>query len=1636
MRKWLLGIAATIFGLSVMVACGEEEPSTPPASTTCTVTFDTCTDLQTNNIMAQEVAKGETLMKPIVVVTGANPNNAKVTGWYEDPEYTDEWNFLTDTVEKSMTLYAKWSNTYEITYYLGNEIETPMSTDKIEEGKPLKLMHDLADGYRSNGFFTSPDYTEEVVEGAPVTSDMNVYIHRSDEFYFDGKFIANRFTMEAAGGMGSKAGEIEYVEDGDYAKINYGYSTSLDPRAMLRYVTVDLTSSQKVKVTFKNLGGANALKFYFVARYEDEAPVDKQFFSEAAAVRYDYKPTEMNMSEDDEWVTITLDFAKETMFNGASLWGNAYDFTTLGIQSQYESKDENDLSNVLLIKSIEGVKDDTYVTTADSSAVQALKENDSAEDIKAAAGAQESVRGWIFPKDFGTITDNATTDNVTLYNKKEGLLFSTGFRETNAKVMLSAVKPEYVYDDQGNKVYDDEGNEIIANKEDLIDLNEYSTVKIRLRNFGYATTLRLQYKNHDGRMASYDFTINARDSQVTEYKINFYGADNYNGYLSTLTFIYESVGTDNAILIESVVFDEFEATQIPGFNFNDKNTDVLSNDGLEVGYVKEAKMTKFNVLESGASFEKDFDCFTNYGYAAMTMNYAMENAGVTNVNVALTIDGVVSSYDFAVTPEESSISLPLTDGGYISNVKVTFTGTGEIFIQDIRFSVDEDSAFDFSNSTLASIIKAKTWGDLVSFEAAVSATKYTYSEEKTTWKYYPSATDGDESMPLTGKAKMIIIYQNQGSVTSMNVGLGTVDMNKAGWKTAIVQPGDTGAAGYRILSGLKTNMKDGEWAHLEVNLSKYSGINANTALSSIIFQCYDSIFVRAVIFYNDPNQREVKFDLGENLGNAAEVTSQFIDLDGLVTKPSVAVNDNLGVIGWYKDADLTEEWNFAEDTVTDNVTLYAKWGNVYSVNYYVAGSAEPVLVDSVAEGGKLSLRSDVVADSYYKVLGYYTDADYTTAAVEGSEVTADTDIFVKVAVNFTAEDVANAFPVYPAGGGLDGSIVGESEYVEDGDYARINFGYAAKVGDPFMAYEGELLDISASQKLRMTFKYLGKANSVRFYFIVADKNGTPLVSNAYGETCSFTYTFGPLEKNMSEDDEWITKDFDLTTAAINGVSIWGQAQYLVKLRVQFSYLNTSPDDLSNEVLIKSIEGVEIENYDRNYGDTQAIKDLQVNDSAEDLEAAAGSQTAVDGWIFPKDNACVTESENVTLYHKTNGLLMSAAYGAKGAIFTLTPQDGKVIDLDELTTLNLRLKNLGYGTNLTITYTTANGSTDYVALIDARMSEFVTYSYNMFGKDNYEGTLVSLSLSFDSLGIDNAILIESISFEPFKAEELVGFNFNDRYAFGVENDETLTAIYDMDNLGTKFVVENGASFNKDITGFSMLGYKSMELSYTQADGVTAVKVALTINGATETYTYDVASGVTTLPLNASGDVANVAVSFVGAGEIVLNSITFGLDASVSFDFADEAALNALMAEWKNGAYDANSKSFKATNGDTRVYLGAQYAWGKGGEGSISLEGKSKIVVIYQNRGSVDKIDAGFGITSTLEDGWKGAIAETGTGGSKNYVVQTNMSEGEWAALEIDITNLNGVTAENAANWAVAMFRLTLADGMYLRAFSVI
>jgi uncharacterized repeat protein (TIGR02543 family) len=116
----------------------------------------------------------------------------------------------------------------------------------------------------------------------------------------------------------------------------------------------------------------------------------------------------------------------------------------------------------------------------------------------------------------------------------------------------------------------------------------------------------------------------------------------------------------------------------------------------------------------------------------------------------------------------------------------------------------------------------------------------------------------------------------------------------------------------------------------------------------------------------------------ESNGGSA-VDSVIVASGSLLPLPSKPAKSGYTFAGWYKDAELTNAWNFNTDTVTEDITLYAKWTEGVPQNFTVSfesngGSA----VDSVSvEEGSLLERPVNPVKTGYSFAGWYKDAELT-----------------------------------------------------------------------------------------------------------------------------------------------------------------------------------------------------------------------------------------------------------------------------------------------------------------------------------------------------------------------------------------------------------------------------------------------------------------------------------------------------------------------------------------------------------------------------------------------------------------------------------------------------------------------------------
>ena len=149
-------------------------------------------------------------------------------------------------------------------------------------------------------------------------------------------------------------------------------------------------------------------------------------------------------------------------------------------------------------------------------------------------------------------------------------------------------------------------------------------------------------------------------------------------------------------------------------------------------------------------------------------------------------------------------------------------------------------------------------------------------------------------------------------------------------------------------SGTKTKIGTGLTASLEIDANYYTvtleyndGTNALTAT-------YGPIKKKFTVSFNTQ-------------GGSTAPSNQVIEYNEKVTKPTNPTKTDNIFEGWYRESGCTNKWNFSTDTVTSNMTLYAKWVQLTStgslsqyVNNVSAVSFNIALDSSVSVTWKVS----------------------------------------------------------------------------------------------------------------------------------------------------------------------------------------------------------------------------------------------------------------------------------------------------------------------------------------------------------------------------------------------------------------------------------------------------------------------------------------------------------------------------------------------------------------------------------------------------------------------------------------------------------------------------------------------------------
>lgn len=779
--------------------------------------------------------------------------------------------------------------------------------------------------------------------------------------------------------------------------------------------------------------------------------------------------------------------------------------------------------------------------------------------------------------------------------------------------------------------------------------------------------------------------------------------------------------------------------------------------------------------------------------------------------------------------------------------------------------------------------------------------------------------------------------------------------------------------------------------------------------------------------------------------------------------------DNLQLYGWYTDEACTDMWDFKVDRVQGDMTLYAKWVEQYDVNYYVNGK----LIQTVPtfKGDKLTEDASLVAG--FKYMGTYLDEEYETEFSYNSAIQGPTDLYIRRSEGIYMSDHTEPGEVSSASlsdylvayaGSLSkdekGNIKEEEGWAESytvsTQYASglvqeqctyVNFGYMPTYGDGYV----ELclaLDISQSQIIRVWFKNLGKADSVNMYFTaLLDESGSNWSETGAVYTQDFCYpnytgsgvgggiALEPHQVEMAETDEWTYVDFNLYEVYKNGYSIWGTSNFLGMIRFQANYKNVNYEDWSNEFLIKAIEGIPHEIVVEDSDTVQTLLERAENTTQQELQNASDAQAAnAQGMIFPKDYVAPTTMKDGTrVFNTVNGLLMhtedevvgrekgNPAYG-----FVLTVPEGKEISLKDLTTLNITLQNYGYAESLTVRiYNELEIPVTATLAISKQMTESKSYTANLYGKYGMEGKLSKIEIIYNAVGVDNAIVFNSIEMTGFMPYDIVGINLNDLYSYGLKTNADVKVAFDPNRDGTKFsVINNGATVTSEDRTYSATsdgyGYATLQYFLYKTSNVTAISVEYKINGTfTSKYTYqlDLATkgkaASVRLPLkdNERGIVQAIRISFVGTGDVLVKSIDYEVgDTGLPFYQSYQDIYS--RTDWDvNCAYGYDTalkssifmKSPTAALMTMSLYIGYSTNFENASiphtTKSVLLSGTTKVKIVYQNKTDTDKLTLGVAFSKTDVGACDGEMDHLTIASTQN--IRTNMQEYEWATMTVEV-----------------------------------
>ena len=341
--------------------------------------------------------------------------------------------------------------------------------------------------------------------------------------------------------------------------------------------------------------------------------------------------------------------------------------------------------------------------------------------------------------------------------------------------------------------------------------------------------------------------------------------------------------------------------------------------------------------------------------------------------------GTVSATNIAIAVEAGSAAT--IDGGYVEAQESALVVLGN----DAKANINGGILLSKDNATVAGNGLPQYAGTTIKMSGGTLVSNITTTGYTTCGIYHPQKG----TLNVTG-GKIIA----HGGVGILMRG-GELKLGEPSTRAGIVidtsgdkKPGKVGDAGLVVPGGQAIVMDSKssyyDWRDMKATIN--SGFKPD-------FYCPDGYEQKEVtnpdgsVVYTTGAVATDTYTVTFDAQGGSTVASQDVAKNGKVTKPTDPTRTGYTFGGWYKEAACTTAWNFDTDTVTGNITLYAKWTPVkknYTITLNPAGGTLPADQPSTLttnDDGKLAKLPKEPTRTDYKFLRWTTST--------GTEVTTD-----------------------------------------------------------------------------------------------------------------------------------------------------------------------------------------------------------------------------------------------------------------------------------------------------------------------------------------------------------------------------------------------------------------------------------------------------------------------------------------------------------------------------------------------------------------------------------------------------------------------------------------------------------------------